>query len=275
MEMKAAGVRELATRLRIEIEGLRDAYWGQIDKTDNESMSAAFNVAQRLNEAVAEVDATLHSVDLAVDLIEDELVRKGAPPVLVEDVDEDIDDELDGSEEAADNVTVAAMGDSIAALDARTQDSEEGPIDETYKPRVVSYTHKRVRDGSSTLPEDQWLSLDQEFSYSKPTTIQLGPYEWDALRSWKGTYMRSLRVLARDFPDAFKELPNTRLIRHRRALFGTSGEMMNSPQRIGSLYVETNLSAANVASLLAALHSYFALEGVAQVKIRHVVRDVQ
>lgn len=49
--------------------------------------------------------------------------------------------------------------------------------------------------------------------------------------------------------------------------------MMNSPQRIGSLYVETNLSATSIASLLEALHRYFEFPSEAEVIVRHTKRD--
>ena len=275
MERQSAGVRELATWLRIEIEKLRDSYWNQIDRTDNEAISSAFNVAKRLNEAMAEVDATLHSVDLAVDLIEDELRRKGIPLGLVDEIDEDIDDEFEVADEAADSFVAMSEGkEGVAALNTGDADDKnktlDGILDGKYKARVVTYTQKRVRDGKSELPVGKWLSLDEEFSYSKPTAIRLGSYEWSTLSSWKGTYMRVLRSLARDYPELFSELPEKRIISHRRVLFGSNGDAMKSPQRIGSLYVETNLSAANIAKLLMGLYDHFGLQGEAKVQIRHV-----
>ena len=57
-------------------------------------------------------------------------------------------------------------------------------------------------------------------------------------------------------------------------MFSLTGEAMNEPQRIGGIYVETNLSASNVAGLLSSLHAHFGHGDQPRVKIRHTKKHL-
>lgn len=270
MEQAANEARELATSLRIMIELVRDAYWEQIDRTDNESMDSATVVAKRLNDAIAEVDATLHSVDLAVALIEEQMARRAAANAGVrrlfhDDIDED--SEIDDTSVVSANASASEQLAALTTAAPMPVGLEDAPLP-AYKRREVKYKTTRVRDGVSPLEEGVWYNLDQDFAYTKPIALRMGELEFHGLPNWRSAYIRVLRELARRDADTFAALADRKFGTHRRAMFTKKGGLLINPQKIGALYVETNLSATGIASATTTLADMFGVEGPLQVQIR-------
>lgn len=271
MEQAANEARELATSLRIMIELVRDAYWEQIDRTDNESMDSATVVAKRLNDAIAEVDATLHSVDLAVALIEEQMARRvagnaGSRRLFLDDIDED--SEVDDTSVISANASASEQLAALTAAVVPTPGDLEHVPPQAFRRREVKYTQARVRDGISALEEGVWYDLEQDFSYTKPVSLRIGALEFHGLPNWRSAYIRILRELERRDPERFVALADRKFGTHRRAMFTKKGGTLINPQKIGALYVETNLSATNIASATMVLTEMFGVEGPLQVQVR-------
>lgn len=263
IENTANETRALAASLRIRIEELRDLYWTQIDKSDNDSMDSATQVAKRLNEAIGEVDATLHAIDMAVELMEDYLTKRantaGHGSLIFDDqTDEDGDDGVE-----LEAVGVAAFRVELAAAAAATED-------QPYVRRDVTVTKTRVRDGVSTLPEGTWLTLKNDFSYTKPTVFSIDGHEISGLSNWKGLYLRFLRFAHKLHPEEFLTLEHYKFPGTRRPFFSRRGVELIDPHRVGEFYVETNLSAKNIASMVLMISNKMKKFNEINVQIRHV-----
>ena len=276
IENTANETRAVAANLRIKIEGLRDEYWGRIDRSDNDSMEAEMTIVKRLNEAIGEVDATLNAIELALELMEEYLEQRAKAGDQREGLfDDQTDEDQQDALEMEPRFAAAALEVGIATPPQPDLEAELDDDEREFERRIVTHSKARVTDVRSHLPEHTWLSLKNDFTHTKPTVLRSEGKEFSGLSSWKGLYNRFLREAYRRDPERFAALVSHSFPGVRRPIFTKNGGVLISPVRVGGLYAETNFSAKSTARLITLLGEEFGSFGEMEVQIRKVEKTTE
>ena len=95
------------------------------------------------------------------------------------------------------------------------------------------------------------FKMNQCLSYTKPVSYTYFGEEHTDISNWTQLYVAVLTSLFKDYPEKLLQMCNTNISGARRIDFGnkTDAETMLAPKRIDDdFYVESNLSATNIAS---------------------------
>lgn len=129
-----------------------------------------------------------------------------------------------------------------------------------------------VPEGKDTLQEVQVISSDTFYSVYEPITVTgLKPLELlitddeYSITSWKQALMTYLKWLADFDMEQYLDLPKQKSF---QKLLSYTGEMFRRPEKVLTIYVETNLSAQGIYNYMGSLAEFYSMEDDIWIRLR-------